>query len=249
MGKVEKKMIRRNKSIKADYAVLLVGLIIACLSMQLIPLSAAANDQTIKYQSLNISKANFFAQIEVQLRNYNSRYGTQVVLQESETYLPLPKGEDGWYRYFSGGFGSLAVGGPENDIGQVYYFVYEQTDNSSNQEALVARLALEETLLIDPNQKTLSDNWLDSQIATNVIENRTVIGDRTLWFLSSPGEHPYYCFGILGAPEPPPTGVTIPWWTILSIVSATIGVSTFGYKMLQNAWKRKKGKNQSKTIK
>jgi hypothetical protein len=239
----------RNKIIKADYAVLFGVLMILCLSMQLIPISTGANDQTIKYQSLNISKDSFFAQIEAQLRNYNSRYGTQVVLQENETYLPLPKGEDGWYRYFSDGFGSFAIGGPENNIGQVYYFVYEQNDNSVNQEALVARLALEETLLKDSNQKTLGDDWLDSQLAANAIENRTVIGDRTLWFLSSPGEHPYYCFGILGAPEPPPTGFSLPWWTILSIVSATIGVTTFAYKMLQNALKRKKSNNQPSNIK
>jgi hypothetical protein len=224
---LKNKLLLTKKSLSIFFTIAIISLIVL-LFMQ--PCANATNQQNINYQSLNITKEQFFKDIENKIQYYNNLYGTNISLDSTELYSPLPRGEDGWYRYFTSGFGSLAVKGPENNIEEVYYITYFLNDETLNQEAKVARYAFEETLFEDNEQRIRADNWFDLQLLINTIENRTVLGERTLWYLSAPGEHPYSFFCILGAPESLPPGFNLPWWTILSIISAIIAIITAGYK-------------------
>ncbi len=201
---------------------------------------SAADKDAVKYQSLNFTKAYFFYSLNESLASYNNLYGTNLYLEQSEAYLLLPNNKDGWWWNISSGIASVAVGGRDSNIEEAYYLTTPSNMAASTHETKTARFAFEAVLFTDDDQRILADDWIDQQLNSAAIENKTVIGDRTMWFLRSQDANPYAYLRVLGAPEQPAPVAPLPWWTILGIISGIIGVSTFVYRQLHRVVRRPK---------
>lgn len=206
---------------------LLATELILLTAVLFLPQIKAADTQN---QSLGFSKQFFFYEMEEKIDFFNGLMNTDIYLEKEETYYPLPDRRDGWQWKLPNGIAIVAVGGQENDLEEALFIGKTPGNDTLAREMTTGICAFEWVIWTETEQRQNANDWVAQQLHSHAPETEKKIGNRVVrWVYTTQDGYPAFGIRVFGEPKIQPG---LPWWTVLGIISGTIGLSTAGYKLI-----------------